>query len=64
MSFRIGESILQSLVNTNCKFYAPPPSGMGVVQCVFVVENRPFCTSLQAFRTLHRSLARLSNKFV
>ena len=43
MSFRLGANILQSLVNTRCKFRAPPTSGMGVAPArIDRVRNRPF----------------------
>ena len=62
MSFRLGANILQSLVNTCCKFRAPPTSGMGMATAQLDrVRNRPFYASLQAFSALDRSLARLSN---
>ena len=62
MSFRLGANILQSLVNTRCKFRAPPTSGVGVAPArIDHVRNRPFYVSLQAFSALDRSIARLSN---
>ena len=59
MSFRLGASILQSLVNTCYKFCTPPISGVGVVTVQLDrIRNRPF---YEAFSAMDKSLARLSN---